>query len=124
MKIDQRRLTGSGDLTDAYKTFEEARSLIASRFLEFRTVEEVAAAAGVSSVYLSRLFKRFSGSGAYRFLLRLRMNYAAELLLEHQLKVRAVAAKLDYADAFQFSRAFKRVYGVPPSKLRAVSQSD
>ena len=45
------------------------------------------------------------------------MNYAAELILERGLKVSAVGQRLRYADAFQFSRAFKRVYGVPPSSL-------
>ena len=117
-KIGQRTITAQGsDFTEAFHTFESVRQLIEDRFLEFRTVEDVAIECGISPIYLSRLFKRFAGSGAYRFLLRMRMNYAAELLLEHQLKVRVVAEKLQYADAFQFSRAFKRIYGVPPSRL-------
>ena len=117
-KIGQRKLSsGSGDFTEAFHTFESVRELMECRFLEFKTIEGVAAEIGISPIYLSRLFKRFAGSGAYRFLLRLRMNYAAELLMERGLKVSAVAKRLDYADAFQFSRAFKRVYGVPPSSL-------
>lgn len=117
-KIQQRRVTSrTGESSEAFQTFEIARRLIEERFLEFRTVAEVADEIGFSPIYLSRLFKRFAGSGAYRYLLRLRMNYAAELILERGLKVSAVADRLRYADAFQFSRAFKRVYGMPPSKL-------
>lgn len=117
-KIQQRIVRArSGESSEAFQTFEMARRLIEERFLEFRTVEEVAAEIGFSPIYLSRLFKRFAGSGAYRYLLRLRMNYAAELILERGLKVSAVGARLRYADAFQFCRAFKRVYGVPPSSL-------
>lgn len=117
-KIGQRKLSSNrGDFTEAFHTFESVQKLMEDRFLEFKTAEDVAAEIGISPIYLSRLFKRFAGSGAYRFLLRLKMNYAAELLLEQGLKVRAVAERLDYADAFQFSRAFKRVYGVPPSSL-------
>ncbi|GAA5509048.1 AraC family transcriptional regulator [Novipirellula caenicola] len=117
-KIRQRMVSSRpGESSEAFQTFEMARQLIEERFLEFRTVEEVAAEIGFSPIYLSRLFKRFAGSGAYRYLLRLRMNYAAELILERGLKVNAVAERLRYADAFQFSRAFKRVYGVPPSSL-------
>jgi len=117
-KIGQRMVSSQGsDFTEAFHTFESVRQLIEKRFLDFKTVEDVASESGISPIYLSRLFKRFAGSGAYRFLLRMRMNYAAELLLEHHLKVRVVAEKLQYADAFQFSRAFKRVYGVPPSSL-------
>jgi len=117
-KVQQRMVSSrTGESSEAFQTFETARRLIEERFLEFRTVEEVAAEIGFSPIYLSRLFKRFAGSGAYRYLLRLRMNYAAELILERGLKVSVVADRLRYADAFQFSRAFKRVYGVPPSSL-------
>ncbi len=117
-KIEQRMITATvSESPEAFQSFEMARAFIEERFLEFRTVEDVAAEIGFSPVYLSRLFKRFAGSGAYKYLLRLRMNYAAELLLEGGLKVKVVASRLEYADAFQFSRAFKRVYGVPPSSL-------
>lgn len=117
-KMQQRIVPArTGESSDAFQTFEMACRLIEERFLDFRTVEEVAAEIGFSPIYLSRLFKRFAGSGPYRYLLRLRMNYAAELIVERGLKVSAVAERLRYADAFQFSRAFKRVYGVPPSSL-------
>lgn len=117
-KLPQRMVAGrSGESSDAFQTFELACRLIDQRFLAFRTVEEVAAELGFSPVYLSRLFKRYAGGGVYRYLLRRRMNHAAELMLERGLKVNAVAQRLGYADAFQFSRAFKRVYGVPPSTL-------
>lgn len=117
-KIGQRMVsTRNTDSSEAYQTFEMTCRLMEAKYLEFRTVEEVAAELGFSPIYLSRLFKRFAGSGAYRYLLRLRMNHAAELILERGLQVNAVAERLRYADAFQFSRAFKRVYGVPPSSL-------
>ena len=41
----------------------------------------------------------------------------AELLLDEGLLVKETAARLGFADAFQFSRAFKRVHGVPPTQL-------
>lgn len=124
-KIQQRMVSSrAGEASEAFQTFEMARQLIEKRFLDFRTVEEVAKEIGFSPIYLSRLFKRFAGSGAYRYLLRLRMNYAAELILERGLKVSVVADRLNYSDAFQFSRAFKRVYGVPPSSLSKTFGSD
>lgn len=45
------------------------------------------------------------------------MNDAAELL-DEGLLVKEVAERLGFADAFQFSRAFKRVHGVPPGRLQ------
>jgi len=117
LKIKQRTISHTGELTVAFQTYETVRASMEQRFLEFRTVEDVAEENQISGIYLSRLFKRFAGTGAYRFLLRLRMNYAAELLLEHNLLVKEVAERLEYSDPFQFSRAFKRIYGVAPKAL-------
>jgi AraC-like DNA-binding protein len=46
------------------------------------------------------------------------MNHAAQLL-DTGLLVKETAARLGFADAFQFSRAFKRIHGVPPIHLLA-----
>jgi AraC-like DNA-binding protein len=35
------------------------------------------------------------------------------------LLVKEVAQRLEFPDSFQFSRAFKRVYDIPPGKLIA-----
>lgn len=117
LKVRQRRLLGEQVVPTAFQTYETIRTYMETNYLTVQTIEEVAEACEVSSVYLSRLFKRFSGTGAYRFLLRLKMNYAAELLLEEKLLVKEVAERLSYSDAFQFSRAFKRIFGLSPTHL-------
>ncbi len=117
LKVRQHRISDRADVPVAYRTYESVREYMQNHYLTATTIEQVAEACEISPVYLSRLFKQYSGTGAYRFLLRLRMNYAAELIMERGMMVREVAEVLDYADAFQFSRAFKRIYGVPPKKL-------
>jgi AraC-like DNA-binding protein len=49
--------------------------------------------------------------------MRQKMNRATELLLDGGLLVKQVAEELGFGDAFQFSRAFKRVYGLPPERF-------
>ena len=51
----------------------------------------------------------------------LRERYAAGLLMNEGLMVKEVAEKMNFGDAFRFSRAFKRVYGVPPTLLTRAS---
>ncbi len=68
----------------------------------------------MTPVHLSRLFRRFAHGTPYHFLMRLKMNRAAESLLDSGLMVKEVAAQLGFSSQFQFSRAFKRVYGVCP----------
>jgi len=45
---------------------------------------------------------------------RLKMRYAASLLLNPETLVKEVAHELDFSDPFHFSRSFKSVYGVSP----------
>jgi AraC-like DNA-binding protein len=46
------------------------------------------------------------------------MNLAAELLTHERLQVQQAAARLGFADQYQFSRAFKRVAGVSPQAFQ------
>lgn len=101
----------------AYATYQRIRDHIDQGYLHLNTVEEVARQCDLTPIHLSRLFRRFAGTGAYQFLLRKKMNRAAELLVEDRLLVKEVAEELGFSDAFQFSRAFKRVYGIPPKQL-------
>lgn len=73
---------------------------------------------GNISPYLCRLFARFHDETAYQYLTRLRMGHASRLLLEPDASVKSVADALGFTDAFHFSRVFKSVHQVPPSRFR------
>jgi AraC-like DNA-binding protein len=116
-KIRQLRLPKGSVMPKAYGTYERIRRHIEENFLRLHTAQDVAEECEITPVYLSRLFGRFSDCGAYQYLLRRKMNYAAGLLMNEGLLVKDVAQRLQFADAFQFSRSFKRVYGIPPTQL-------
>lgn len=99
-------------------TFEAFKSMLDDRRLTLRSVAEAAAAFGISDAYACRLFQRFDSMSPYQYLLRQRMNLAAEMLGEPGVLVRDVAAKLGFGDPYQFSRAFKRVLGLPPAAFQ------
>lgn len=117
LKIRQRTVVEGKAMSRAYATYRRVRDEIEENYMDLRTAEDVAAKCDLSPIHVSRLFKRFGGVGAYQFLLRKKMNHAAELLIEERLLVKEVADRLGFSDAFQFSRAFKRVYGIPPKEL-------
>lgn len=118
-KIRQRRLTADTSLPASYSTFERIRRYIEEHFLDLQTAHDVAVACEVTPAYLSRLFGRFADDGAYHYLMRRKMNFAAGLLMNEGLLVKEAAFRMGFPDAFQFSRAFKRVYGIAPSLLTA-----
>lgn len=117
LKIRQLRLPTGNAMPKAYATYERARHYINEHYLDLHSARDVADQCDITPVYLSRLFGRFSECGAYQFLLRRKMNYAAGLLMNEGLLVKEVAERLGFADPFQFSRSFKRIYGIPPTKL-------
>ena len=117
LKIAQRAVAGGRGLPRSFSTYERLRRHIETHYLRLRSVEAVARECHVTPMYVARLFRRFARTGAYQFLLRLQMNRAAEFLLDEGLLVKEAAARLGFPDAFQFSRTFKRIYGVPPTQL-------
>ncbi|MGA0899316.1 MAG: AraC family transcriptional regulator [Luteolibacter sp.] len=102
----------------AYLTYSRARQYIENGYLELQSLDAVAKGCGVEAAYLCRLFARFHDESPYQFLTRLRMDHASRLLLEDGSSVRSVAQRMGYKDPFHFSRVFKSVHRIPPSKFR------
>ena len=117
LKLQQLRVPDAHATGASYATFEKIRQHMDEHFLEITSARQLASRFEVTPVHLSRLFRRFSDYGAYQYLMRLKMNHAAGLLMNEGLLVKEVAHRLRFRDAFQFSRAFKRVYGVAPVRL-------
>jgi AraC-like DNA-binding protein len=66
------------------------------------------------------VFTAHAGQGFRSYLRQLRLSNAAELLVGTSLSMGEIADAVGYADASQFAKAFRRVYGVSPSRYRAM----
>jgi AraC-like DNA-binding protein len=117
-KITERALPSAPRDVAARRTFERFKQFLADERQRLLSIEMAAAECGISAAYACRLFRRFGEQSPYRYLLRQRMNLAADLLTHERLQVRQAAARLGFADPYQFSRAFKRVAGVSPRNFR------
>lgn len=106
----------------AFAAYSRVRECIEQRFLELQTLQAVATACGLEAPYLCRLFARYHDESPYQFLTRLRMEHASQLLLEGGVPVKSVAEALGFKDAFHFSRVFKSVHHVPPSRFRQATR--
>jgi AraC-like DNA-binding protein len=102
----------------AKATFLKIRDQIDKHYLELKNAEKIAAQCGHTVSYICQLFKKFSNVTPYQYLLNRRMQYAAELLNEPGALIKQVARRLEFADQFQFSRAFKRVFGISPTQFQ------
>jgi AraC-like DNA-binding protein len=117
MKLTERAVPYGAAEPRALDTFQRAKRTIEQGFLSLRSAEDAACACHLDPAYLSRLFQRFAHTTPYRFILKLKMNRAAQLLIDDRMMVKEAAAALDFADAFHFSRTFKRIYGISPDRF-------
>ena len=111
----QAPLPGRGAL--AFRTYQHCRDHVSRHFLRLRSIEQVARECNLDGTYLCRLFQRYDHETPYRFLLRLKMNYAVERLQSATTLVKQVAEETSFANQFHFSHVFKSVFGIAPSAL-------
>ncbi len=102
----------------AFATYTRAREFIEANHLGLSTLDAVSKGCGVEGPYLCRLFSRYHDESPYQFLTRLRMDHASRLLLADSATVGSVSSAMGFKDAFHFSRVFKSVHHVPPSRFR------
>ena len=70
--------------------------------------------ADVSYVYFSQIFKQDTGMNFSDYLLTQRMAEAQKLLNDPSYKIHEIAERLGYQNPKNFSRAFKKYYGLSP----------
>ncbi len=117
-KIAEQAMPTDNVNTRALTTYLRVRQLLDQDFLKLKNVEQVAEQCGLSVPYICQLFKRFNHVTPYQYLLRRRMQFAADMLSNPGVLVKQAARRLDFADQFQFSRAFKRVFGISPAQFQ------
>ncbi len=93
---------------------EKALSCINSEYMNGITVAEVAARLNLDRSYFSSYFKNKMGVSPQEFLLNLRLENAKQLMLEQGESPTTAAHSVGYTDIYNFSRMFKRKYGLSP----------
>ena len=104
--------------SEAARKIEQSIAYMSQHLDQPLHVATLAARAGISPSHFFALFKRQIGCTPIDYFIRLRMQQACRLLAATTLNVKEVAAALGYDDQFYFSRVFKAVNNVPPSRYR------
>lgn len=80
------------------------------------TIRLLAKKSFISEVYFRKLFQKEFGISPQKYLIQLRIQYAADLISSGYYSLKEVAAIAGYRDYKYFSVEFKRLLGVSPSE--------
>lgn len=117
LKIEDTATLAPHASEPAREAFLRCKALIDAEAEKLGSLEEIARAVGIEASSVCRWFRRYQGSSPYQYLLRRKMNLAAEFLVEHGGLVKEAAQRVGFVDPYHFSRAFKAVHGVAPREL-------
>jgi AraC family transcriptional regulator len=117
LKIEDTATLAPHASEPAREAFLRCKALIDADAERLGTLEEIATATGVEASSVCRWFRRYQGTSPYQYLLRRKMNLAAEHLVENGGLIKEAAHRVGFADPYHFSRAFKAVHGVAPRDL-------
>ena len=81
-------------------------------------IEEIATAGGVSVSSIVRIFHRCLGTTPWRFLQKLRLDCAKELLQNSDLRIKEIAVRSGFNDPLYFSSFFHKECGCSPRRFR------
>jgi AraC family transcriptional regulator len=82
------------------------------------SLDEIAAAAGLSPYHFTRQFKAATGLAPHAYLIARRVERAKDLLTRTDLPVAAVAAAAGFSHQSHLTRHFKRLVGTTPARFR------
>ena len=87
-------------------------------FFALLTVEDLARHVGVNRSHLFRIFKKMLGMSPQEYLLGFKLTRARELMETSDLSVTEILYSCGFNDLSNFSKQFKKAYGVSPVTFR------
>jgi len=133
-EIHYRLLTGEAGArlrqiaTVDTQSHQVARAIahINARFHQPLRVEELAREAGMGLSTFHHHFKQLTAMTPLQYQKQLRLNEARRLMLSQRIDASTAAFRVGYESPSQFSREYRRLFGVPPSRdvagLRSVAE--
>ncbi len=108
----------NGNANREQSKMQKAISYIHRNFTKDLSQAEVAEQAGLSVNYFSALFKSQLHTNYSTYLLKMRLNYARNLIVSnHITKVQTIASKVGFSSVPYFIKTFKKRFNVTPKEM-------
>ncbi len=99
---------------------QKAKMYINNNYNKNITLEDVSSFVGFSENYFSTLFKKETGEGFNKYLSKIRVDKARQLLRKTRLSVQEICNEVGYSDIKHFTKTFKGETGLTPSEYRKI----
>ncbi|RKS53758.1 AraC family transcriptional regulator [Gillisia mitskevichiae] len=96
---------------------QKVETYIRAHFKESISIAELAPIAGLNTSKLKQSFKKVHSTTIFKFITRLRMEMAKEIISVEKRSVSEAAYEVGYKNPQHFTVAFKKYYGYLPSSL-------
>ena len=93
---------------------EKSIRFIETKYPQDISVEDVAEYCGLNRSYLGKLFRDATGMTTQEYLIRHRMKIACSYLEVAAAPIATIARSVGYPNQLHFSRAFHKVFDIPP----------
>ena len=103
---------------ELYRRLQRARDFAEASLGQPVTLDDMAKIACLSPTHLLRTFRQLFGESPHRYLVRRRLERAAELLTASDRTVTEVCLEVGYESLGSFSSLFRRRYGISPDRYR------
>jgi AraC family transcriptional regulator len=110
----------SGPATGGLAPWQIRRSVehLRSNLTATVSLSDLASGVGLSPFHFARAFKKSTGTPPHRYLVRLRIERACDLLARTGMSVSEIALEVGYESSQSLARAFVAELGVNPSRWR------
>ncbi|MBQ8525875.1 MAG: AraC family transcriptional regulator [Clostridia bacterium] len=100
------------------KYTQKIKEFVARNIEQDISLESIAAYVHLSPAYCSHIFKKHENTTIKKYIQKLKINQACQLLLHTNHSVSYIAESLGYCDLFYFSNIFKKHTGMSPTEYR------
>jgi AraC-like DNA-binding protein len=118
-----RSHAGTQDNNQSYSRIAPAVEYLRNHFREKITIRDLAKTAGLSPRQFGRCFAETYGISPQKFLVKMRVHAACELLRDSNDELADIAINLDFYDQSSFSLQFRQHMGQTPRRFRIKAQA-
>lgn len=120
----RRDIQGDGGNHHIPASVLRVQQLLDQEFNQPHALDDLAKVAGLSRSYLCHQFRDAFGTTIRNYVLRKRMSVAQRMMYDLNLRIGEIADAVGYSDIYQFSRQFKKSFGVSPTQFRQQGKGD